>query len=235
MPDLKPLKRLVSLLEKDLRHNSNFEPTVFPGATEEICIPILEIFYIEMEIEFNVAYSPERINPGDKEKQLSKIIKVISADNNDTLNKVEFLYKSIIKAGLFKASSIKVAEAAKVIENTQRDVNIALMNEFAMIFNQLNIDTKEVLEAASSKWNFIKFQPGLVGGHCIGVDPYYLTYKAQSEGYNPQLILSGRNINDGMANYLSQVIIKKMVKLNLNNKSSKVLILGITFKENCSD
>ncbi len=238
VPDLRPLKKACILIGKRLKRGSIviFEPTVFPGATEEICIPILEKYSkLKWKIDFNVAYSPERINPGDKEKQLSKIIKVISADNNDTLNKVEFLYKSIIKAGLFKASSIKVAEAAKVIENTQRDVNIALMNEFAMIFNHLNIDTKEVLDAASSKWNFIKFQPGLVGGHCIGVDPYYLTYKAQSEGYIPRLILSGRKINDGMANYLSQLIIKKMVKLNLNSKNSKVLILGLTFKENCSD
>ncbi len=238
VPDLEPLKQACKVVANNLQKNCIiiFEPTVFPGATEDICIPLIEKYSeLKWKKDFNVAYSPERINPGDKQKTLSKIIKVVAADTNKTLEVVDNLYKSIIKAGTFKASSIKVAEAAKVIENTQRDVNIALMNELAMIFNKLQIDTKEVLDAASSKWNFMKFQPGLVGGHCIGVDPYYLTYKAQSEGYNPQLILSGRKINDGMANYLSQVIIKKIIKLNLDNKRSKILILGLTFKENCPD
>ena len=238
IPDLSALKLATETVAKVMRKKSIiiFEPTVFPGATEEICIPILEKYSkLKWLQDFNIAYSPERINPGDKKNSLTNIIKVVSADNPKTLKKVSNLYKSIIKAGIYEAPSIKVAEAAKVIENTQRDLNIALMNEFAMAFKTLNIDTGEILKTASSKWNFLNFKPGLVGGHCIGVDPYYLTHKAQSEGYHPQLILAGRKINDGMPEFISKEVVKKIIKLKKNVSETKILILGLTFKENCSD
>jgi UDP-N-acetyl-D-galactosamine dehydrogenase len=213
-----------------------YESTVYPGATEEVCIPILEKQSgLKWKQDFWVGYSPERINPGDLQHTLTKIVKVVSADTPDTLDKVSKVYSSIITAGVFKASSIKVAEAAKVIENTQRDLNIALMNELAIIFELIGIDILEVLEAADTKWNFLPFRPGLVGGHCIGVDPYYLTYKAEILGYNPQVILAGRRINDGMASYIAQQAIKQMIGNGTNIKGSRVIVLGLTFKENCSD
>ena len=213
-----------------------FEPTVYPGVTEDICIPILEKFSkMQWKKDFNVGYSPERINPGDKDRCLTQIVKVVSADNEITLDKISALYSSIIKAGIFRASSIKVAEAAKVIENTQRDLNIALMNELAIIFNKAGIDTAEVIEVASSKWNFMPFRPGLVGGHCIGVDPYYLTYKAETLGYTPQVILAGRQVNDNMALYIAEKTIENILKLGVKLANSKIIVLGVSFKENCSD
>ncbi len=213
-----------------------YESTVYPGATEEICIPILEKHSgLKWKQDFWVGYSPERINPGDKERTVTKIVKVVSGDTPATLDKVAEVYSSIITAGVYKASSIKVAEAAKVIENTQRDVNIALMNELAVIFELVGIDTLEVLKAAGTKWNFLPFRPGLVGGHCIGVDPYYLTHKAEMLGYHPQVILAGRRINDGMAAYVAQQTIKQMIGNSINIKGAKVIVLGLTFKENCSD
>ena len=213
-----------------------FEPTVYPGTTEEICIPILEkLSGKKWKKDFFVGYSPERINPGDKEKTLTNIKKVVSGDTKETLIKVKNLYEKIIKPGVFCANSIKIAEAAKIIENTQRDLNIALMNELAIIFNKLDIPTCEVLEAAETKWNFLPFKPGLVGGHCIGVDPYYLKYKAEMIGYHPELISAGRRINDNMANYISMEIIKNMINEGLNVKESSLNVLGLTFKENCSD
>jgi UDP-N-acetyl-D-galactosamine dehydrogenase len=213
-----------------------YESTVYPGATEEICVPIIEKFSkLKWKKDFFVGYSPERINPGDKDRTLVDIVKIISGDSNESLEIISFVYGSIIKAGIYKAASIKVAEAAKVIENTQRDLNIALMNELAIIFNKIGIDTLEVLEAAGTKWNFMPFRPGLVGGHCIGVDPYYLTYKAELEGYHPQVILSGRLINDSMADFISLEIIKRLLYKGNNIKQSKIVILGLTFKENCAD
>jgi len=213
-----------------------YESTVYPGATEEICIPVLEKHSgMKWRQDFTVGYSPERINPGDKEHTLTKILKVVSGDSAETLDKVAALYKAIITAGVHRASSIKVAEAAKVIENTQRDLNIALMNELAIIFDKLGIDTSEVLEAAGTKWNFLKFKPGLVGGHCIGVDPYYLTHKAETLGYHPQVILAGRRINDGMASYIAKMTVQSMVKQGGCNRGDKVIVLGLTFKENCPD
>ena len=213
-----------------------YESTVYPGATEEVCIPILEKHSgLKWKQGFWVGYSPERINPGDKERTITKIIKVVSGDTAATLDMVAEVYGSIITAGVYKASSIKVAEAAKVIENTQRDLNIALMNELAIIFEHVGIDTLEVLEAAGTKWNFLRFYPGLVGGHCIGVDPYYLTNKAEMLGYHPQVILAGRRINDGMAAYVAQHTIKQMIGNGTNIKGAKVIVLGLTFKENCSD
>jgi UDP-N-acetyl-D-galactosamine dehydrogenase len=213
-----------------------YESTVYPGATEEVCIPVLEKHSgLKWKQDFWVGYSPERINPGDKERTVTKIIKVVSGDNPSTLGKVAEVYGSIITAGVYKASSIKVAEAAKVIENTQRDLNIALMNELAIIFDRVGIDTLEVLKAAGTKWNFLPFRPGLVGGHCIGVDPYYLTHKAEMLGYHPQVILAGRRINDGMAAYVAQQTIKQMISNGTNIKGAKVIVLGLTFKENCSD
>ena len=213
-----------------------YESTVYPGATEEDCVPILER---ESKLSFNedffVGYSPERINPGDKLHTIEEIMKITSGSTPKTAKTVDFLYKSIIKAGTYPVSSIKVAEAAKVIENTQRDVNIGLINELATIFNKLNIDTNEVLAAAETKWNFIPFKPGLVGGHCIGVDPYYLTYKAQSIGYQPEMILAGRRINDGMSSYVAKELINKMLQSSINISNSSVLIMGVTFKENCPD
>ena len=213
-----------------------YESTVYPGATEEVCIPVLEEHSgLKWKKDFHVGYSPERINPGDKEHTLAKITKVVSGDDEETLDKVADLYASIITAGVHRASSIKVAEAAKVIENTQRDLNIALMNELTIIFGKIGIDTIEVLEAAGTKWNFLPFRPGLVGGHCIGVDPYYLTYKADMLGYHPQVILSGRRINDGMGEYIASQTVKQMIKCSTPIKGAKVHVLGLTFKENVPD
>lgn len=213
-----------------------FESTVYPGVTEDVCVPILEQESgLKWKTDFHVGYSPERINPGDKEHTLTKIVKVVSGDTEETCNKVAALYESIVEAGVHRTETIKEAEAAKVIENTQRDLNIALMNELALIFDNLDIDTKNVLEAAGSKWNFLPFKPGLVGGHCIGVDPYYLTFKAESEGYHPQIILSGRRINDNMGRFVVEKTIKMMINQGINIKESKVGVLGLTFKEDCPD
>ncbi len=213
-----------------------YESTVYPGATEEVCVPVLERESgLKWKTDFFVGYSPERINPGDKEHTLVKILKVVSGDTPDTLEKVAALYEKIIVPGVHRASCIKTAEAAKVIENTQRDLNISLMNELAIIFDKLGIDTTEVLEAAATKWNFLKFKPGLVGGHCIGVDPYYLTHKAEMIGYNPQVILAGRRINDGMGKFIAEQTIKHMIAADSYVKGAKVNVLGLTFKENCGD
>lgn len=213
-----------------------YESTVYPGATEEICVPVLEYNAgLRWQEDFFVAYSPERINPGDREHTLSNVLKVVAGDTPETLERVCALYRSIVQAGVHPCSSIKVAEAAKVIENTQRDLNIALMNELAVIFHRLGIDTQEVLAAAGTKWNFLKFTPGLVGGHCIGVDPYYLTHKAQSIGYHPEVILAGRRINDGMGKYIAEQTIKQMIASGNPIKGAVVNILGLTFKENCAD
>jgi UDP-N-acetyl-D-galactosamine dehydrogenase len=213
-----------------------YESTVYPGATEEICIPVLEKHSgMKWKEDFHVGYSPERINPGDKERTLTSILKIVSGDDADTLEKVASIYASIVTPGVFRASSIKVAEAAKVIENTQRDLNIALVNELAVIFDMLGLDTQEVLQAAGTKWNFLPFRPGLVGGHCIGVDPYYLTYKAEMAGYHPQVILAGRHINDGMAKFVAEKTVKEIIKAGFHVKGAKVNMLGLTFKENCPD
>lgn len=213
-----------------------YESTVYPGATEEVCIPVIEeISGLQFNIDFFGGYSPERINPGDKGHRLPDIIKITSGSTQETADFVDALYSSIITAGTFKASSIKVAEAAKVIENTQRDVNIALVNELALIFNRLSINTREVLQAAGTKWNFLKFEPGLVGGHCIGVDPYYLTHKAQEAGYHPAMILAGRRVNDDMGSYVATQTIKLMNRKKIDVSRSEVLIMGLTFKENCPD
>ncbi len=213
-----------------------FESTVYPGATEEVCIPILEQHSgLKWMQDFHVGFSPERINPGDKEHTLTTILKVVSGDDAATLDEVAKLYESIITAGVYRASSVKVAEAAKVIENTQRDLNIALMNELAIIFDKIGIDTLEVLKAAGTKWNFLPFRPGLVGGHCIGVDPYYLTHKAEMIGYHPQVILAGRRINDGMAKFVAEKTVKSMIAAGFNVKGAKVNVIGLTFKENCPD
>lgn len=213
-----------------------FESTVYPGATEEVCIPVIEQESgLKWKQDFFVGYSPERINPGDKEHTLTKILKIVSGDTPETLDYVAKLYELIIEPGVYRASSIRTAEAAKVIENTQRDLNIALMNELAIIFNKLGIDTSEVLAAAGTKWNFLNFKPGLVGGHCIGVDPYYLTHKAGMLGYHPQVILAGRRINDEMGKYIAEQTIKKMIASGSIIKGAKVNVLGLTFKENCGD
>jgi UDP-N-acetyl-D-galactosamine dehydrogenase len=213
-----------------------FESTVYPGATEEVCIPILEQHSgLKWKEDFHVGFSPERINPGDKEHTLTTILKVVSGDDAETLESVAQLYESIITAGVHRASSIKVAEAAKVIENTQRDLNIALMNELAIIFDKIGIDTLEVLKAAGTKWNFLPFRPGLVGGHCIGVDPYYLTHKAEMVGYHPQVILAGRRINDGMAKFVAEKTVKSIIGAGFHVKGAKVNVIGLTFKENCPD
>jgi UDP-N-acetyl-D-galactosamine dehydrogenase len=213
-----------------------YESTVYPGVTEEICVPILEresgLKYME---EFKVGYSPERVNPGDKRHTIDRIVKVVSGCDRETLELLSSIYGSVIKAGIHKASDIKTAEAAKVIENTQRDLNIALMNELALIFHKMGIDTRDVLEAAGTKWNFLKFEPGLVGGHCIGVDPYYLTFKAQELGYHPEVILAGRRINDYMGKFVAESTVKQMIKEGKQILNSKVLILGFTFKENIRD
>jgi UDP-N-acetyl-D-galactosamine dehydrogenase len=237
-PDFGPLIGASSVAGQHMKKGATviYESTVYPGATEEICIPILEKHSgLKWKVDFNVGYSPERINPGDKERTLTNIVKVVSGDSPETLDKVAALYGSIITAGIHKATSIKVAEAAKVIENTQRDLNIALMNELAIIFDKVGIDTSEVLAAAGTKWNFLKFKPGLVGGHCIGVDPYYLTTKAEMLGYHPQVILAGRRINDGMASYIAKMTVQGMIRQGGCNKGDTVVVLGLTFKEDCSD
>ncbi len=237
-PNLTPLIEASKLIGTYIKKNDIviYESTVFPGCTEDECVPILEEFSgLKFNQDFFVGYSPERINPGDKSRGIKDIIKVTSGSTEKATIFVDKLYRSIITAGTHSVKSIKVAEAAKVIENTQRDLNIALVNELAMIFNKLDIDTTEVLNAASTKWNFIPFQPGLVGGHCIGVDPYYLTYKAQSIGFNPEIILAGRRTNDGMSKYVSSRLIKEMIKKQIPIFKSKILILGLTFKENCPD
>ena len=237
-PLLTPLRGASNALSGVLRKNDIvvYESTVYPGATEEFCVPLLEAGSgLKMNDDFFVGYSPERINPGDKEHRLPSILKVTSASTPEAADFVDEVYASIITAGTHKASSIKVAEAAKVIENTQRDVNIALVNELAMIFERVGIDTEEVLVAAGTKWNFLPFRPGLVGGHCIGIDPYYLTYKAEQLGYHPQMILAGRRINDNMSLYVSTQIVKLMLKKSIQPKGARVLMLGLTFKENCPD
>jgi len=237
-PDLTPLVKASAMLAGVLSKNDIvvYESTVYPGATEEVCIPEIEKHSdLIFNKDFFAGYSPERINPGDKEHRVTNILKVTSGSNDEIAEFVDQLYASIITAGTYKASSIKVAEAAKVIENTQRDLNIALINELAVIFNKLDIDTEEVLKAAGTKWNFLPFRPGLVGGHCIGVDPYYLTHKAQSIGYNPEVILAGRRINDGMAEYVVSQLTKTMIKRKLQVNGANVLVMGLTFKENCPD
>jgi len=237
-PDLGPLVGASESIGRHMKRGAIvvYESTVYPGATEEACVPILEKFSgMRWQRDFHVGYSPERINPGDKEHTLTKILKVVSGDDPETLDKVAELYQSIITAGVFRASSIRVAEAAKVIENTQRDLNIALMNELAILFDRIGIDTLEVLQAAGTKWNFLPFRPGLVGGHCIGVDPYYLTHKADMIGYHPQVILAGRRINDGMGKFIAEQTIKHMIRNGSQVKGSRVNVLGLTFKENCPD
>jgi UDP-N-acetyl-D-galactosamine dehydrogenase len=237
-PDFTPLLGASETVGRHLKRGATvvFESTVYPGATEEICVPVIERHSgMKWRRDFFVGYSPERINPGDREHSLTKITKVVSGDTPHTLERVAAVYGSIIGAGVHCASSIKVAEAAKVIENTQRDLNIALMNELALIFHKIGIDTSEVLEAAGTKWNFLPFRPGLVGGHCIGVDPYYLTHKADKLGYHPQVILAGRRINDGMGKYVAEQTVKQMIQSGFPVKSAKVNVLGLTFKENCPD
>ncbi len=237
-PDLRPLVSSSQSVGRNLKPGAVvvFESTVYPGATEEICIPEIEkASGLKWKRDFFVGYSPERINPGDKERTVTKIVKVVSGDTSETLERVAEVYGSIITAGVYKASSIKVAEASKVIENTQRDLNIALMNELAYIFDRMDIDTLDVLAAAGTKWNFLPFRPGLVGGHCIGVDPYYLTHKAEKLGYNPQVILAGRRINDGVGAFIAQKTVKKIIETGGAVKGSKVIVLGLTFKENCPD
>jgi len=237
-PDFGPLLSASTIVGENLKHGATvvFESTVYPGATEEVCIPVIERRSgMRWKTGFFVGYSPERINPGDKQRTLTKITKVVAGDTPETLDRVAEVYGSIIGAGVHRASSIKVAEAAKVIENTQRDLNIALVNELAIIFHQLGIDTLEVLEAAGTKWNFLPFRPGLVGGHCIGVDPYYLTYKAETVGYHPQVILAGRKINDGMGKYVAEQTVKRMILRGFQVNRDRVIVLGLTFKENCPD
>ncbi len=237
-PNLAPLEKASTLLGKVIKQNDIviYESTVYPGATEEVCVPILEqVSGLVFNKNFYIGYSPERINPGDRKHRVTNILKVTAGSTEATAELVDQLYKSIVTAGTHKASSIKVAEAAKVIENTQRDVNIALINELAIIFNRLGIDTEEVLKAAGTKWNFLPFQPGLVGGHCIGVDPYYLTYKSQSIGYTPEIILSSRRMNDSMGEYVASRLIKLMLKKRIHVQQSNILIMGLTFKENCPD
>ena len=238
IPDFGPLLGASRAIGPHMKPGATviFESTVYPGATEEVCIPELErTSGRQWKRDFFVGYSPERINPGDREHMLTNVIKVVSGDTPETLAKVSALYERIVKPGVHRASSIKAAEACKVIENTQRDLNIALMNELAIIFDKIGIDTTEVLEAAGTKWNFLKFKPGLVGGHCIGVDPYYLTHKAEMLGYHPQVILAGRRINDGMGKYIAEQTIKEMIASGSYIKGAKVNVLGLTFKENCAD
>jgi UDP-N-acetyl-D-galactosamine dehydrogenase len=237
-PDFGPLIGASTSVGQNLTRGATvvFESTVYPGATEEVCIPVIERHSgMKWKKDFFVGYSPERINPGDKQHTLTKIIKVVAGDTPETLNRVADVYGSVVSAGVHRASSIKVAEAAKVIENTQRDLNIALVNELAIIFHQIGIDTTEVLEAAGTKWNFLPFRPGLVGGHCIGVDPYYLTYKAETVGYHPQVILSGRKINDGMGKYIAEQTIKRMILRGFAVNKESIIVLGLTFKENVPD
>jgi UDP-N-acetyl-D-galactosamine dehydrogenase len=238
IPDFSPLVGSSTTVGKHMKKGAIvvYESTVYPGATEEVCIPLLEKHSgMKWMRDFHVGYSPERVNPGDKERTITKIVKVVSGDDAATLDIVAEVYGSIITAGVHRASSIKVAEAAKVIENTQRDLNIALMNELSIIFGRIGIDTLEVLQAAGTKWNFLPFRPGLVGGHCIGVDPYYLTHKAEMLGYHPEVILAGRRINDGMAAHIAQQTIKELIRSGSSVKGAKVAVLGLTFKENCSD
>ena len=237
-PNLKSLMDASKLVGSLLKKNNLiiYESTVFPGATEELCIPILEkASGLKLNKDFYCGYSPERVNPGNKDHKLTDILKITSGSNKKALKMVDNLYKEIINAGTYKAESIKVAEAAKVIENTQRDLNIALVNELSLIFNKMNLDTNSVINAASTKWNFMKFTPGLVGGHCIGVDPYYLTYKAKKLGYSPEIILAGRNLNDKMPKLVTQKILKLMKAKKINIAKSSILVLGATFKENCPD
>lgn len=237
-PDLMPVESASRLIGRNLIKGSIvvYESTVYPGITEDVCIPILEKESgLKCGIDFKIGYSPERINPGDKIHRLETIVKIVSGIDEETLDIVAKVYELVVKAGIHKAESIKVAEAAKVIENSQRDINIAFMNELSIIFNKMGIDTKAVLRAAATKWNFLNFTPGLVGGHCIGVDPYYLTYKAEQLGYHSQIILSGRKINDDMGKYIAENTVKKMIKANKQIKGSTVAIFGFTFKENCPD
>lgn len=238
VPDLVPVQKASETIGKVLKRGDYvvFESTVYPGCTEEDCVPIIEkLSGLKMVADYKIGYSPERINPGDKEHTITTIIKVVSGCDEESLDIIAKVYELVVKAGVHKASSIKVAEAAKIIENTQRDLNIALMNELSIIFDKMNINTFEVLEAAGTKWNFLKFQPGLVGGHCIGVDPYYLTHKSKELGYDSQVILAGRNINDGMAGYVAKKVLQHIIQHNGNVKNAKVLVMGATFKENVSD
>lgn len=237
-PDLSPVEGASKILGRNLTKGSIvvFESTVYPGVTEEVCVPILEEESgLKCGVDFKIGYSPERINPGDKVHRLETITKIVSGMDEATLEEVAKVYELVVEAGVHRAQSIKVAEAAKVIENSQRDINIAFMNELSIIFNKMGIDTKSVLEAAGTKWNFLKFSPGLVGGHCIGVDPYYLTYKAEQLGYHSQIILSGRRINDDMGKYVAENLVKNLIRADIPVKSAKVAILGFTFKENCPD
>ncbi|MBR3804353.1 MAG: nucleotide sugar dehydrogenase [Clostridia bacterium] len=237
-PDLTPVKSASKILGRNLTKGSVvvFESTVYPGVTEDVCLPILEKESgLKCGVDFKIGYSPERINPGDKVHRLETITKIVSGMDEETLDIVAKVYEIVVEAGVYKASSIKVAEAAKVIENSQRDINIAFMNELSIIFNKMGIDTKSVLEAAGTKWNFLKFFPGLVGGHCIGVDPYYLTYKAEQLGYHSQIILAGRRINDDMGKYVAENVVKNLIRADKSVKNAKVAILGFTFKENCPD
>lgn len=237
-PDLSPVESASRLVGQNLVKGTVivFESTVYPGVTEEVCVPIIEKESgLKCGVDFKVGYSPERINPGDKIHRLETITKIVSGMDDETLETVAQVYELVVEAGVYRAESIKVAEAAKVIENSQRDINIAFMNELSIIFNKMGIDTKSVLEAAGTKWNFLKFSPGLVGGHCIGVDPYYLTYKAEQLGYHSQIILSGRRINDDMGKYVAENLVKNLIKADIAVKNAKVAILGFTFKENCPD
>ncbi|BCR05264.1 UDP-N-acetyl-D-galactosamine dehydrogenase [Desulfuromonas versatilis] len=237
-PDLSPLEKASATIGRNLAKGAIvvYESTVYPGVTEEVCVPILERESgLRCGVDFKVGYSPERINPGDKLHTIDKIVKVVAGQDAETLETVARTYELVVDAGVHRASSIKVAEAAKVIENTQRDLNIALMNELAIIFNRMGIPTMEVLEAAGTKWNFLRFTPGLVGGHCIGVDPYYLTHKAEAIGYNPQVILAGRRINDGMGKYVAEMTVKKLIQSGKAVKGCRILVLGLTFKENIPD
>lgn len=237
-PDLTPVEGASRILGRNLTKGSIvvFESTVYPGVTEEVCVPILEKESgLKCGVDFKIGYSPERINPGDKVHRLETITKIVSGMDEETLDEVAKVYELVVEAGVHRAESIKVAEAAKVIENSQRDINIAFMNELSIIFNKMGIDTKAVLTAAGTKWNFLKFAPGLVGGHCIGVDPYYLTYKAEQLGYHSQIILSGRRINDDMGKYVAESIVKNMIAADIPVKNANVAILGFTFKENCPD
>ncbi len=237
-PDLTPVEGASRILGRNLTKSSIvvFESTVYPGVTEDVCVPILEKESgLKCGVDFKIGYSPERINPGDKVHRLETIVKIVSGMDAETLDVVAKVYELVVEAGVHRAESIKVAEAAKVIENSQRDINIAFMNELSIIFNKMGIDTKAVLEAAGTKWNFLKFFPGLVGGHCIGVDPYYLTYKAEQLGYHSQVILAGRRINDDMGKYVAENVVKKLIAAGKNVKDAKVAILGFTFKENCPD
>ncbi len=238
VPDLVPVQRASETIGKVIKKGDYvvYESTVYPGCTEEDCVPIIEnLSGLKMVTDYKIGYSPERINPGDKEHTITSIVKVVSGCCDESLDTIAKVYELVVKAGVHRASSIKVAEAAKIIENTQRDLNIALMNELSIIFDRMNINTFEVLEAAGTKWNFLKFQPGLVGGHCIGVDPYYLTYKSKQLGYDSQVILAGRAINDGMAGYVAKKVLQHIIQNNGNVKQAKVLVMGATFKENVSD